>query len=157
MTMTAPPDRDQQSRRILQTVRTIAVLGYRDEPSAPGHYVAAYLAEQGYRVIGVNPKLAGEQRFGQTVVASLGDLEGPVDLVDVFRRAEALPGHLDEFLALAPADDAAQAEPPVVWFQLGIRNDEVAASLREAGFEVVQDRCTLAEHRRLGLGAVSTS
>ena len=91
--------------------------------------------------------LAGQQLFGETIYASLGELvaaEGPVDLVNVFRRPEALPAHQAELIAAAPR---------VVWFQLGIRNDAVAAALADAGIIVVQDRCTLADHRRLGLGA----
>ena len=86
----------------------------------------------------------GESILGSKVVARLADLPGPVDLIDVFRRPDRLPDHLDELIA---------ARPRVVWFQLGIRNDEVARALEAAGIEVVQDACTYAEHRRLGLGA----
>jgi predicted CoA-binding protein len=81
--------------------------------------------------------------FGEPVVARLADLKEPVDLVDVFRRPTALPDHLPELLAL---------RPPAVWFQLGIRNDAVARELEAAGIEVVQSRCTLADHRRFQLG-----
>ena len=121
----------------------MAVLGIHVDSYKPAHYVPAYLHEQGYRILGVNPELAGREMFGHVVVATLADLTEPVDMVDVFRRPTALPDHLPEFLAL---------KPPVVWFQLGIRNDAVAATLEHAGIEVVQSRCTLADHQKLGLG-----
>jgi predicted CoA-binding protein len=91
----------------------------------------------------VNPGLAGQQLFGEPVRAALTDITEPIDLVDVFRRPDALPAHVDEIIA---------ARPRAVWFQLGIRNDAVAQQLEAAGIEVVQDRCTLADHRRWGLG-----
>ncbi|MBK9030755.1 MAG: CoA-binding protein [Myxococcales bacterium] len=135
---------DLDVRAILAHSPTVAVLGVHHDPARPAHYVPAYLHAQGYRVLGVNPALVGRALFGAPVVATLADLAEPIDLIDVFRRADALPGHLAE-LAACPA--------PVVWFQLGIRNDAVAEALRAAGKRVVQDRCTLADHRRLGLGA----
>lgn len=133
-------------RTILAQSPTIAVLGIHHDPSRPANYVPAYLHEQGYRILGVNPALAGTELFGEEVVASLADLDEPIDLVDVFRRPEALPGHLDELAA---------SSAPVIWFQLGIRNDLVADALIAAGKEVVQDRCTLADHRRLGLPRIA--
>lgn len=130
--------------RILESTRTIAVLGIHDAPHKAAHYVPEYLHRAGYRVLGVNPRLAGQRMFGAPVVADLASLPEPVDMVDVFRRSEVLPQHLPELLAMQP-------RPAVVWMQLGIRHDEVAAALREVGIEVVQDHCTLAEHRRLGI------
>ena len=138
-------DAMNQIRRILKQARTVAVLGATDKSFKAGFYVPDYLLGQGYRVLPVSPRLAGTELFGRTVVASLAELDEPVDLVDVFRRPETLPGHLDELLALAPK---------VVWMQQGIRHEGVAAALEEAGIEVVQDACTLAEHRVLGLGPV---
>jgi predicted CoA-binding protein len=132
-------------RRILEQARSIAVLGATTKSHKAGFYVPDYLLSQGYRVFPVNPRLVGEELFGRPVVATLGDLSEPVDLVNVFRRPEHLPMHLDQLLALKPA---------VVWMQLGIRHDGVAAVLEEAGIEVVQDACTLAEHRAEGLGPV---
>lgn len=129
-------------RRILETSPRVAVLGATDRPHKAGFYVAEYLRSRGYEVLPVSPRLAGTELFGRAVVAALAELEN-VDLVDVFRRPETLPGHLDELIALAPR---------AVWFQLGIRNDAVAAALEEAGIEVVQDRCALADHRAWGLG-----
>ncbi len=134
---------DARAKRILQDSRTIAVLGIHDELARPAAYVPAYLANVGYQVFGVNPALVGRYVLGNPVVSSLADLHVPIDMVDVFRRADALPGHVDELIA---------AKPKVVWLQLGIRNDEVARQLERHGIEVIQDRCTLADHKAFGLG-----
>ncbi len=130
-------------RKILESCRVVAVLGARDRPYQAGFYVPQYLYEQGYTILPVNPNRLGQVLWGHPVVARLTDLAEPVDMVDVFRRSETLPAHLEDILAMVP-------RPEVVWFQQGIRNDEVARQLVQAGIEVVQDRCTLAEHRRLG-------
>jgi predicted CoA-binding protein len=130
-------------RAILLHSPRVAVLGAHHEAARAAFYVPDYLHRQGYDVVGVNPVLAGRELWGRPVVATLAEV-GEVDLVDVFRRSELLPGHLDELLAL---------HPPAVWFQQGVRHDAVAERLRAAGIAVVQDRCTLADHRRLGLGA----
>jgi predicted CoA-binding protein len=130
--------------RILRESRTIAVLGAHDEEWRPAFYVPQYLREQGYRVIPVNPVLAGRTLWDEPVRARLADIGEPVDMVDVFRRPEALPDHLPDLLAMKPA-------PRFVWFQQGIRNDAVARELTAAGMVVVQDRCTMADHRRLGI------
>ncbi|MCL4228299.1 MAG: CoA-binding protein [Myxococcales bacterium] len=134
-----PPLRD-----VLRHSPTIAVLGIHDDPARAGCYVPAYLHRHGYRILGVNPGLVGRELFGSPVRATLAELDEPYQLVDVFRRAEHLPGH-EAALAACPA--------AVIWFQQGIVEDAVAARLRAAGKLVIQDRCTLAEHRRLGLGA----
>lgn len=131
---------------MLRRARVVAVLGAHAEARRPAHYVPAYLQAQGYRIIPVNPKYAGQVLFGARVVPSLLDIEVPVDLVDVFRPAASLPSHLPEILGMTP-------RPPVVWFQLGIRNEAVADALVAASIDVVQDRCTLADHRRWGLPA----
>ncbi|RMG14297.1 MAG: CoA-binding protein [Deltaproteobacteria bacterium] len=128
----------------LARARTIAVLGASAKPGRPAHYVPAYLAAQGYRILPVNPVYAGEVLFGSPVRSSLREIDEPVDILDVFRRAEDLPAHLPEILAMRPL-------PGLVWFQLGIQNDAVARALGEAGIDVVQDRCTLADHRAFGL------
>src|SRR5438105_15224510 len=131
--------------RILKAARTIAALGAEAPAHAPAHYVPAYRAGRGYRILPVNPTLAGRSLFGVPVVATLADLGEPVDVVEVFRRPEFLPGHAREILALT-------RRPHVVWFQLGIRHDGAAETLARAGLQVVQDRCMMPEHRRL-LGA----
>lgn len=135
--------REHEIREALDSARTIAVLGAHHGRTRPAFYVPDYLHGQGYRIYPVNPRLVGQTLWGEPVRASLTELPGPVDLVDVFRRAEALPEHLEELLG---------SGAPLIWFQLGIRNDAVAAQLVAAGLDVVQDRCTLADHRRWGLG-----
>ncbi len=131
--------------RILKSARTIAVLGAKAQANQPAYYVPAYLAARGYRILPVNPTLTGRSLFGVAVGATLADLGEPVDVIEVFRRPEFLPGHAREVLALP-------WRPQVVWFQLGIRHDGAAAMLARAGIQVVQDRCMMPEHRRL-LGA----
>jgi predicted CoA-binding protein len=131
--------------RILRESRTIAVLGAKVLRSAPAHYVPAYLHSCGYKIYPVNPTLMGHVVFEEQIIGALADLRTPVDVVEVFRRPEYLPGHAREILALP-------WRPQAVWFQLGIRNDEAAAELAAAGIRVVQDRCMMPEHRRL-LGA----
>ena len=141
-------------REVLERSRTVAVLGAHVERERAAFYVPDYLHAQGYRIIPVNPRFAGRQAmrelWEEPFRSSLAEVEEEVDLVDVFRASGALFGHLDDLLAMRPA-------PGVVWFQLGIRNDAVARELMAAGIDVVQDRCTLADHRDLGLGAPRSS
>lgn len=132
---------------VLRAARTIAVLGAHHEPARPAFYVPDYLHAQGYRILPVNAVLVGQTLWGQPVRGTLAELGEPVDVVDVFRRAELLPGHLDDLLAMSP-------RPRLVWLQLGIRNDAFARAVEAAGIDVVQDRCTLADHRALGIGRV---
>lgn len=134
--------------RILLDTRVVAVLGAHPEPHRPAFYVPDYLFSMGYRVLPVNPLFVGRVLWGVPVVARLTDLTEPVDLVDVFRRSEHLPAHVDEVLAMNPP-------PRVVWLQSGIRNDLVAARWKAAGLTVVSDRCTLAEHRARRLPRVA--
>jgi uncharacterized protein len=131
--------------RIFREVRTIAVLGAKGQAGEPAFYVPSYLRTRGYRILPVNPTLAGERILDETVVATLADLPERVDAIEVFRRPEFLPGHASEILRL-------RWKPAVVWFQLGIRHDAAATELARAGIRVVQDRCMMPEHRRL-LGA----
>jgi predicted CoA-binding protein len=137
---------DDPIRAILGHSPTIAILGIHRAPEKAAFYVPEYLHDEGYRILGVNPTLVGTEMFGEPVHATLAELAEPVDLVDVFRRAEQIPGHVADILAMTP-------RPKVVWFQLGIRNDDAAAQLEAAGITVIQDRCTLADHQRLKLGA----
>jgi predicted CoA-binding protein len=136
---------DARLREILTGSPTVAVLGIHREPDKAAYYVPEYLHDEGYRVIGVNPKFVSETLFGNPVLANLREIKEPVDLVDVFRRPDAILQHVADILAMSP-------RPKVVWFQLGIKNDEAAQKLEEAGIIVVQNRCTLADHQRLGLG-----
>jgi predicted CoA-binding protein len=137
---------DARIREILTTSPTIAVLGLHWEPEKAAFYVPEYLHDEGYRIIGVNPRFAGQEIFGEKVRLTLAEIGEPVDLVNVFRRAEMIPGHVEDILAMKP-------RPRVVWFQLGIKHEESARILQAAGITVVQNRCTLADHQRLGLGA----
>ena len=130
-------------REVLDEAKVIAVLGAHVRPEKPAFYVPDYLHDQGYEILPVNPVFAGREQWGATFVGRLDELSRPVDVIDVFRRAEWLPGHVEEILALDPL-------PRWVWLQLGIRHDAVASRLRERGIAVVQDRCLLADHRALG-------
>jgi uncharacterized protein len=127
-------------KRILQESKTVAVLGAHRNAEKPAHYVPRYLDSRNYEIFPVNPVFTGQEIFGKTVVSSLAELTTPIDLVNVFRRSETLPNHVAEILGMKPL-------PKVVWFQLGIQNDEVAEQLSSAGIEVVQNRCTLADHQ----------
>ncbi len=120
--------------------RTVAVLGAHEARWKPAHYVPAYLHSVGMRVLPVNPRFEGRALWGEPVSATLAEIGEPVDIVDVFRRSDQLPGHLDDLLAMDPL-------PGLVWLQLGIRNPTFAAAVTAAGIDVVQDRCTLADHR----------
>ncbi len=131
---------DADLRRILTENRSVAVLGAKDAPHEAAFYVPAYLRQHGWRVVGVNPKLRGEW-LGAPAVATLAEVD-PVDVIEVFRRPEFLLGHAREILALP-------WKPRVVWFQLGIRDDEAARLLEGNGIDVVQDRCMMPDHRRL--------
>lgn len=129
-------------RQILLSTKRVAVLGIRSEKdcSRPAFYVPQYLVSAGLEVIPVPAHdLKVNEILGQPVFRRLADIPGEVDLVDVFRRSEDIPAHLDDLLA---------KKPTAVWFQSGIRNDEIAELLAQAGIKVVQDRCLMVDHRR---------
>lgn len=144
MTRARSSERDRLER-ILRDARTVAVLGAHPEVARAAHFVPTYLYRHGYRILPVNPQFTDRTMWDEPVRATLPDLNTPVDIVEVFRRPEHLPGHLPEILAMEP-------RPGVVWFQHGIRHDEVARELEEAGLEVVQSRCMLVVHKTLGIG-----
>lgn len=132
-------------REVLAESRRIAVLGIKPEDRAgqPAHYVPKYLQEVGYEVIPVPTYYPDVQEIlGQRVYREVADIPGDVDMVDVFRRPGDIPAHVDDIIA---------KDPRFVWFQLGIANDEAAEALARAGIKVVQNRCTMADHRRFGL------
>ncbi len=131
---------------ILASTRQIAVLGAHDDRARPAFYVPDYLHSKGYQILPVNPRLAGTTLFGETVRASLPELTESPDMVDIFRPPSALMAHLPELLAL---------RPKVVWLQLGIAHAEFCIALSQAGLTVVEDRCTLADHRALALPRVT--
>ncbi len=128
--------------RILTEVKTIALVGWSPKADRPSHRVAAFMAARGYRVIPVNPGQAGQDSgWGEAVRASLAEV-GPVDMVDIFRRAEEVGPVVDEAIA---------SGAKVIWMQLGIENPEAAAKAEAAGMEVVMNRCPAIEIPRLGL------
>jgi len=131
-------------RQMLRETKTIAVLGIKPETHADqaAHYVAAHMAAAGYDIIPVPvyyPDVT--EILGRPVFRKLTEVGRPIDMVNVFRRPSDIPPHVDDILA---------AKPKFVWFQLGIRNDEAAQKLAEAGIKVVQDRCLMVEEGRLG-------
>jgi predicted CoA-binding protein len=135
---------DAKIGELLGSTRRVAVLGIRSEAHAdrPAHYVAAFLKAQGLEIVPVpvhEPEVT--TILGAPVQRKLAEVTGQVDIVDVFRRPQDIPQHVPDLLAL---------KPRAVWFQLGIRNDEAARQLAEAGIDVVQDRCLkveFAQHR----------
>jgi O-acetylhomoserine (thiol)-lyase len=132
---------DAKIRRILSTVRTIAMVGASTNWNRPSYFVMKYLQGKGYRVVPVNPSAAGQELQGEPVYASLRDIPDPIDMVDVFRPAEAVPPIVEDAIAIGAK---------VVWMQLGIRNDEAAARAVAAGIEVIMNRCPKIEFGRLG-------
>lgn len=132
---------DAKLRRILSSVRTIAMVGVSSNWNRPSYFVMKYLQGKGYRVIPVNPGLADQELLGETVYASLRDIPGKVDMVDVFRASEHVGPIMDDAIAIGA---------PVVWMQLGVRNDEAAAKGEAAGIEVIMNRCPKIEFGRLG-------
>ena len=135
------PYSDAQIRSILERVRTIAMVGASSNWNRPSYFVMKYLRGKGYRVIPVNPGIAGQELLGERVYASLRDIPEPVDMVDVFRPAAETPAIVEDAIAIGA---------PVVWMQLGIRNDEAAAMAEAAGIEIIMNRCPKIEFGRFG-------
>ena len=132
-----------QIRELISRTKSVAVLGIKTEKQAsqPAFYVPSYLDDAGFEVIPVPvyyPNVT--EILGKKVYRRLIDIPGEIDLVDVFRRSHDIPGHVEDMLA---------KKPKAVWFQSGIRNEEAAKTLAQAGIRVVQDRCLMVEHRSL--------
>ncbi len=125
--------------RILTRYRTIAMVGLSADPMRPSHFAAIYLQAVGYDLIPVNPRYAGETILGQTVYASLSEIPRPVEIVDIFRKAEDVPPIVEEAIAIGAK---------VVWMQLGIVHEAAAQRARGAGLDVVMNRCAKIEHAR---------
>ncbi len=125
------------SRKILETARTIAVVGISSQPLKPSYYVSAYMQSAGYRIIPVNP--AETVVLGEKAYASLDEIQEPVDIVNIFRLPKFVPEIVDAAIRIGAK---------CVWMQLGIVHEEAAAKARGAGLEVVMDRCIMVEHRR---------
>jgi predicted CoA-binding protein len=148
MSVTLAPGRDVNHdayapdylRAILAGAKTIAVVGASNEPWRPSFGIARYLQRAGYRIIPVNPFLVGETVHGEAFHTALRDVREPIDLVNVFRRPDAIG---------TVVDDAIAAGAPALWLQLGIRNQSACAKAEAAGIVVVMNRCISVEHARL--------
>jgi predicted CoA-binding protein len=150
--MTAQPDgaswRDHliessaQIKTLLENTKRIAVLGIKPDPDQPAYYVPEYAERAGYEIVPV-PVYYKElnEIMGKKVYRKLADIPGDIDMVNVFRRPNDIPPHVDDIIA---------KKPKSVWLQLGIRNDDAAEKLARAGIDVVQDHCLLVELRRIG-------
>jgi uncharacterized protein len=133
---------DSYIRGILNTVKTIAMVGASEKENRPSYFAFKYLLERGYTMIPVNPGHAGEKMLGQTIYARLTDIPVPVDMIDIFRASQYALPVVQEALTLTP-------RPQVIWMQLGVRNDEAAASAEANGMKVVMNRCPKIEYGRL--------
>lgn len=141
-----PLTQDEDIKALLESVRTIALVGASDRPDRPSYGVMAFLQRHGYRVIPVNPQITGEHVHGEFVFRELNQIGEPIDLVDIFRRPQAAGEAVDEAIA---------AGAKAVWMQLGVINEEAAARAEAAGLKVVMDRCPAIEIPRLGIAKVA--
>jgi predicted CoA-binding protein len=133
---------DSYIRGILNTVKTIAMVGISPRDNRPSYFAFKYLLDRGYRMIPVNPGQAGQKILGQKVYATLSEIPEPVDMVDIFRSPEHVLPIVQEALTL-------KRKPQVIWMQLSIRNDEAAALAEANGMKVVMNRCPKIEYGRL--------
>ncbi|MEC7762308.1 MAG: CoA-binding protein [Pseudomonadota bacterium] len=135
---------DEYISRILTETKTIALVGWSPNEDRPSNRVGRFLAAKGYRVIPVNPGQAGKEALGETIVAALSDIpkDWPVDMVDIFRRSDAVGPVVDEALEVLPGLKS-------VWMQLGVVNDDAAEAAKAGGIDVVMDRCPAIEYPRL--------
>lgn len=137
---------DEDIAELLRETRTIALIGASDRLDRPSNRVMRFLQHQGYRVIPVNPQITGEHVHGEFVWRDLSQLGDPIDMVDIFRRPDAVGDAVDQAIA---------AGAKAVWMQLGVINEEAAARAEAAGLKVVMDRCPAIEIPRLGLEPVA--
>ncbi|CAJ1001478.1 MULTISPECIES: CoA-binding protein [Bacillales] len=134
---------DERRRQLLEEAKTIAVVGLSNKPERTSHMVAAAMQNAGYRIIPVNPTIAGETVLGEKAVASLSEIDEPVDIVNVFRRSEDVP---------PVAEEAVKLKPKALWLQQGIVNEEAAALAKQHGIEVIMDLCIKVDHALLRVG-----
>jgi len=133
---------DDHLRKILKRTRTVAVVGVSANQIRPSFYVARYLKLKGFRVIPVNPGLAGQTLLGETVYGDVSQVPIDVDMVDIFRRSEAVPDIVDASLERWPALQT-------IWMQIGVTHDQATATAQARGVDVIQDRCPKIEYQRL--------
>ncbi len=133
---------DNYIRGILNTVKTIAMVGASEKDNRPSYFAFKYLLERGYNMIPVNPGQVGHEMLGRKVYARLADIPEPVDMVDIFRASQHALPIVQEALALKP-------RPSVIWMQLGVRNDEAAKLAEDNGLKVVMNRCPKIEYGRI--------
>ena len=133
---------DQMLRDVLSRAKRIAIVGVSTNPVRASYFVARYLGLRGYDVVPVNPAYAGQTLFGKPVIESVSDIEDGVDMVDIFRRSEAVPEIVEEALAVFPALQT-------IWMQIGVENAEAATLAESRGVTVIQNRCPKIEYQRL--------
>ena len=133
---------DSYIRGILNTVKTIAMVGASAKDNRPSYFAFKYLSERGYNMIPINPGLAGKQLLGKTIYARLSEVPEPIDMIDIFRAAKYAIPVVQEALTL-------KVKPRVIWMQLSVRNDEAAALAEANGMKVVMNRCPKIEYGRL--------
>jgi uncharacterized protein len=143
-----PLTADEDIAELLQSARTIAMVGASDRPDRPSNRVMKFLQNQGYRVIPVNPQITGEHVHGEYVWRDLSQIGEPIDIVDIFRRPSAAGEAVDEAIAVGAK---------AVWMQLGVINEEAARRAEAAGLKVVMDRCPAIEIPRLGLAKIGAA
>lgn len=133
---------DSSLKSVLRSAKVVAVVGVSANPVRPSYFVARYLKLKGVRVIPVNPGLAGQMLFGERVYGSLSEVPDEVDMVDIFRRSEAVPAIVDEALARWP-------DMKTIWMQIGVEHAQAAAVAQARGVTVIQNRCPKIEYQRL--------
>ena len=141
-----PLSDDAEIKALLESARTIAMVGASDRPDRPSYGVMKRLQDHGYRVIPVNPQITGEHVHGEFVFRELAQLGDPIDIVDIFRRPQAAGEAVDEAIAIGAK---------AVWLQLGVINEEAAARAEAAGLKVVMDRCPAIDIPRLGVAPIT--
>jgi predicted CoA-binding protein len=143
-----PLTRDEDIRDLLANARTIAMIGASDRPNRPSYGVMKFLQDHGYRVLPVNPQIAGEHVHGEFVWTELAQLGVPIDIVDIFRRPEAAGEAVDQAIFVGAK---------AVWLQIGVINEAAAARAEAAGLKVVMDRCAKIEIPRLGVPRIAAT
>jgi predicted CoA-binding protein len=141
-----PLIRDEDIAELLTTARTIAMVGASDRANRPSYGVMKFLQDHGYRVLPVNPQIAGEHVLGEFVWSECAEIGVPIDIVDIFRRPEAASQAVDQAIFIGAK---------AVWMQIGVINEEAAARAEAAGLKVVMDRCPKIEIARLGLPRIA--